>query len=213
MSTATRSPVLAAKSLRKAGKAINPWDSSVPHELVTAMAKLTPTRTEEAQRPGPATVIELHDGSKSRAKRKAAPVKAAPAPTQTQAKKAVRTAQVAAQGAALHRVSDSDKVKRGFLRDYVDFALQMGTFEREQLVIAFGHVESEERLVRYFGYCVVNGIFAPVAQTASTERQAEAPAKTTRTKLKEAIDSHVAKNYPKAERSTNITELAEFFPA
>lgn len=69
-----------------------------------------------------------------------------------------RTREVADSGAKFTVVDDS-KVKRGFVREFVDAASKMGTFTRTDLVKKFAGKEDEARLVRYFFWCKQNGVF------------------------------------------------------
>jgi hypothetical protein len=57
------------------------------------------------------------------------------------------------------KVGSDESVKRGFLREYVDFALEQKKFTRADLVKKFKNKVGEDRATRYFGYCTTNQIF------------------------------------------------------
>ncbi len=57
------------------------------------------------------------------------------------------------------KLGDDSGVKRGFLLDFVTEAKKMKPVTRAALVAKFKTKEDEDRLMRYFGYAVKNGIF------------------------------------------------------
>jgi hypothetical protein len=88
---------------------------------------------------------------------KAAPAKkpvAKAAPAKKSAKKAS-----AEPDTATYKIGDASSVKRGFVREFVDAAIEMKKFQRDDLVNKFKRKEEVERLMRYFYYCTGHGIF------------------------------------------------------
>lgn len=145
-------------------------------KMATATKKASEKKAAAPAKNGVETVVK---GAKAVAAKKApwdkngakaepapAPAKKTAAPAKTVAAKAPAAAKKpAVSGDVAHKVADDSKVKRGFLRDYVDAAKDMQkagkSFNRDQLVNKFKAQQDEERLVRYFAYCTGNGIFAP----------------------------------------------------
>ena len=115
-----------------------------------------PTKAEKPAKTAPWNVPTAKTAAPAKA-----PAKQVAEPKATAKAAAPKAAAKKPAGDVDHVVKDDSKVKRGFLRDYVDEAKKLGTFTRDKLVKKFVAKEEEERLVRYFAYCVGNGIFFP----------------------------------------------------
>jgi hypothetical protein len=74
------------------------------------------------------------------------------------AKKSTKKA-AAEPDTATYKIGDASSVKRGFVREFVDAAIEMKKFQRDDLVAKFKRKEEIERLMRYFYYCTGHGIF------------------------------------------------------
>lgn len=58
------------------------------------------------------------------------------------------------------KVKDAAQAQRGFLLEYVAYAGKLKVVTREKMNAKFAAQEDHVRLMRYFAYCVHNGIFA-----------------------------------------------------
>lgn len=127
-----------------------------------ATAKKAAAPAKAAAKPTPAAPAKT--AAAKPAAKAAAPAKTAAPAKQPAVKAAAKPAGGAANkvaGDVKHKVADDSKVKRGFLREYVDAAKAKKVFTRDDLTAQFKGKETDERLVRYFYYATSNGIFVP----------------------------------------------------
>ena len=147
------------------------FESSIRKYIMAKTTKAAPAKTAKTAAAAPAknpfAALAAAAQLKPAAPAKAAPAKAAPAkaakPTAAPVKAATpaKAAKAAAAPAASDKLANTDAVKRGFLREYVEVARGLKTCTREALEQHWGGRAADAKMGTYFPYCVGKGIFEP----------------------------------------------------